>query len=124
MYADTRDYITDCATCSTAGPPPVFRALSPGNLIPEGPLDVLCMDAATDMPLTFRGNTQLIVFADVFTGYIMTKATPNRNPKRSLSPSRKLFFAALEPAANYATIETRPLCRRSSNTSAICWAND
>ncbi|KAH9089079.1 hypothetical protein LEN26_019306 [Aphanomyces euteiches] len=30
------------------------------------------------MPSSFRGNTQLIVFADVFTGFIMTKATPNR----------------------------------------------
>ncbi|KAH9094616.1 hypothetical protein Ae201684P_021061 [Aphanomyces euteiches] len=68
----------DCAICNTAGPPPNFRALSPGNLTPEGPLDVVCMDAATDMPFSFRGNTQLIVFADVFTGFIMTKATPNR----------------------------------------------
>ncbi|KAH9098513.1 hypothetical protein Ae201684P_017725 [Aphanomyces euteiches] len=78
MYADTKDYVADCAVCNTAGPPPNFRALSPGNLMPEGPLDVVCMDAATDMPLSFRGNTQLIVFADVFTGLIMTKATPNR----------------------------------------------
>ncbi|KAH9110369.1 hypothetical protein AeMF1_014787, partial [Aphanomyces euteiches] len=78
MYADTKDYVADCAVCNTAGPPPNFRALSPGNLTPEGPLDVVCMDAATDMPSSFRGNTQLIVFADVFTGFIMTKATPNR----------------------------------------------
>ncbi|KAH9089691.1 hypothetical protein Ae201684P_007858 [Aphanomyces euteiches] len=78
MYADTKDYVADCAICNTAGPPPNFRALSPGNLTPEGPLDVVCMDAATDMPFSFRGNTQLIVFADVFTGFIMTKATPNR----------------------------------------------
>ncbi|KAH9151554.1 hypothetical protein AeRB84_005857 [Aphanomyces euteiches] len=78
MYADTKDYVADCAICNTAGPPPNFRALSPGNLTPEGPLDVVCMDAATDMPSSFRGNTQLIVFADVFTGLIMTKATPNR----------------------------------------------
>ncbi|KAH9120364.1 hypothetical protein AeMF1_007450, partial [Aphanomyces euteiches] len=78
MYADTKDYVADCAICNTAGPPPNFRALSPGNLTPEGPLDVVCMDTATDMPSSFRGNTQLIVFADVFTGFIMTKATPNR----------------------------------------------
>ncbi|KAH9135327.1 hypothetical protein AeRB84_019219 [Aphanomyces euteiches] len=61
MYADTKDYVADCAICNTAGPPPNFRALSPGNLTPEGPLDVVCMDAATDMPFSFRGNTQLIV---------------------------------------------------------------
>ncbi|KAH9150175.1 hypothetical protein AeRB84_006944, partial [Aphanomyces euteiches] len=35
MYADTKDYVADCAICNTAGPPPNFRALSPGNLTPD-----------------------------------------------------------------------------------------
>ncbi|KAH9078421.1 hypothetical protein Ae201684P_019508 [Aphanomyces euteiches] len=91
-----RVLVADCAVCNTAGPPPCFRALSPGNLTPEGSLDVVCMDAATDMPSSFRGNTQLIVFVDVFTGFIMTKATPNRTAHTVALAFEEVVFRRFE----------------------------
>ncbi|KAH9107552.1 hypothetical protein AeMF1_017139 [Aphanomyces euteiches] len=73
MYTDAKNYVTACETCASGGPPPTVQARSPGNLIPQGPLELVNFDIATDLPRSFDGNTQLVVFVDNFTGFVMCK---------------------------------------------------
>ncbi|KAH9110643.1 hypothetical protein LEN26_013682 [Aphanomyces euteiches] len=79
MYADTKTYCENCETCATGAPSPHVKAPSPGNLLPQGPMDIVCFDIGTDLPKSFRGNTQLVLFEDIFTAMVMVKATPNRH---------------------------------------------
>ncbi|KAH9095706.1 hypothetical protein Ae201684P_015503 [Aphanomyces euteiches] len=78
MYTDAKKYIAACETCTSGGPPPTVQARSPGNLVPQGPVELINIDIATDLPRSFEGNTQLVVFVDNFTGYVMCKPTPDR----------------------------------------------
>ncbi|KAH9132131.1 hypothetical protein AeRB84_021365 [Aphanomyces euteiches] len=71
--------VAACETCASGGPPPTTQARSPGNLVPQGPLELINFDIATDLPRSFGGNTQLVVFVDNFTGYVMCKPTPDRS---------------------------------------------
>ncbi|KAH9161790.1 hypothetical protein LEN26_001251 [Aphanomyces euteiches] len=73
MYTDAKNYVTACETCASGGPSPTVQARSPGNLIPQGPLELVNFDIATDLPRSFDGNTQLVVFVDNFTGFVMCK---------------------------------------------------
>ncbi|KAF0725748.1 hypothetical protein Ae201684P_009094 [Aphanomyces euteiches] len=41
-------------------------------------MELINFDIATDLPRSFEGNTQLVVFVDNFTGYVMCKPTPDR----------------------------------------------
>ncbi|KAH9082672.1 hypothetical protein LEN26_021255 [Aphanomyces euteiches] len=79
MYTDAKNYVAACETCASGGPPPTTQARSPGNLVPQGPLELINFDIATDLPRSFGGNTQLVVFVDNFTGYVMCKPTPDRS---------------------------------------------
>ncbi|KAH9086098.1 hypothetical protein LEN26_020460 [Aphanomyces euteiches] len=78
MYTDAKKYIAACETCTSGRPPPTVQARSPGNLVPQGPMELINFDIATDLPRSFEGNTQLVVFVDNFTGYVMCKPTPDR----------------------------------------------
>ncbi|KAH9076241.1 hypothetical protein Ae201684P_012729 [Aphanomyces euteiches] len=79
MYADTKTYCENCETCATGAPSPHVKAPSPGNLLRQRPMDIVCFDIGTDLPKSFRGNTQLVLFEDIFTAMVMVKATPNRH---------------------------------------------
>ena len=78
---DIKRYINGCAECNTAAPSPghLQEAPTPGNLLPEYPLHIIGMDFAVDLPKSTRGNTTLVVFLDLFTSYLMTKALPDKS---------------------------------------------
>ncbi|KAH9130795.1 hypothetical protein AeNC1_019795, partial [Aphanomyces euteiches] len=58
MYTDAKKYIAACETCTSGGPPPTVQARSPGNLVPQGPMELINFDITTDLPRSFEGNTQ------------------------------------------------------------------
>ncbi|GMF22025.1 unnamed protein product [Phytophthora fragariaefolia] len=45
----------------------------PGNIAPIRPFEVVSMDFVTHMPESERGNTFLLLFQDVFSGFVMCK---------------------------------------------------
>ncbi|KAH9121479.1 hypothetical protein AeMF1_006825 [Aphanomyces euteiches] len=53
MYTDAKNYVAACETCASGGPPPTTQARSPGNLVPQGPLELINFDVATDLPRSF-----------------------------------------------------------------------
>ncbi|POM62551.1 reverse transcriptase [Phytophthora palmivora] len=46
---------------------------SPGNIEPTRPFEAVSMDFVTHLPESVRGNTFLLIFQDIFSGYVMYK---------------------------------------------------
>ncbi|OWZ11416.1 reverse transcriptase [Phytophthora megakarya] len=51
---------------------------SPGNIQGTYPFQVISMDHIPSLPKSFKGKTELLIWADLFTGYVIAKAGPSR----------------------------------------------
>ncbi|OWZ00441.1 reverse transcriptase, partial [Phytophthora megakarya] len=51
---------------------------SPGNVQGTYPFQVISMDHIPSLPKSFKGNTELLIWADLFTGYVIAKAGSSR----------------------------------------------
>jgi hypothetical protein len=74
MYQSVQSYVKSCVDCST-GKDVVSRSKgkSPGNIVAEYPFQVVSMDFVTDLPTSYRGNTRLLLFQCMFSGYNLCK---------------------------------------------------
>ncbi|OWY94963.1 reverse transcriptase [Phytophthora megakarya] len=77
MYADVQKFVRECVDCASAKGRPPALGPSPGNIEPRYPFEVVSMDFVTELPESDRGNTYLLLFQDLFSGYIMCKAMRN-----------------------------------------------
>jgi hypothetical protein len=74
MYQAVQDYVKDCVDCSTGKDGGTRnRGKSPGNLEAEYPFQVVSMDFVTELPKSHRGNTRLLLFQCVFSGFNLCK---------------------------------------------------
>ena len=73
MFKDVSEYVKGCDDCNTGKGSPEFTGGSPGNILPVGVCDVIAMDFAVSLPTSYRGNTSLLIFLCMFTGYVMCK---------------------------------------------------
>ncbi|GMF47855.1 unnamed protein product [Phytophthora fragariaefolia] len=51
---------------------------SPGNLQATYPLQIIAMDHIPSLPKSYKGNTELLIWIDLFTGYVIAKASAPR----------------------------------------------
>jgi ribonuclease HI len=73
MYRDVERYLRECVDCETARGLPRNPGPSPGNVMPEYPLQFISMDHVGPFPPSVQGNTYILLFQDMFTGYVMCK---------------------------------------------------
>ncbi|OWZ13901.1 reverse transcriptase [Phytophthora megakarya] len=73
MYADVEHFVQECVDCASGKGKPPNAGQSPGNIEPRQPFEVVSMDFVTHMPKSDRGNTFLLLFQDMFSGYVMCK---------------------------------------------------
>ncbi|OWZ06987.1 reverse transcriptase [Phytophthora megakarya] len=73
MFQDIEMCVKECTDCAFAKGRPPNPGPSPGNIEPTGPFEVVSMEFITDLPKSERGNTFLLLFQDMFTGYVMSK---------------------------------------------------
>ncbi|GMF43516.1 unnamed protein product [Phytophthora fragariaefolia] len=52
---------------------------SPGNIISTYPFQVIAMDHIPSLPISYKGNTELLVWVDLFTGFVIAKANTSRS---------------------------------------------
>ena len=71
MYADVENFVASCVDCATGKGNPKYAGTSPGNIVASRPFQVVTMDFATPLPETARGNTALLLFTCLFSGYII-----------------------------------------------------
>ena len=58
----------------------------------------------------FRGNTELLLWADLFSGYVFSKATSSRTANTIAEFTRMVCFEDLGPVKRSATVESQNLC--------------
>ncbi|OWY92423.1 reverse transcriptase, partial [Phytophthora megakarya] len=73
MYADVQHFVKECVDCASGKGAPPNAGPSPGNIEPRYPFEAVSMDFVTHMPESARGNTFLLLFQDMFSGYVMCK---------------------------------------------------
>ncbi|POM57614.1 Reverse transcriptase [Phytophthora palmivora] len=73
MYADVAIFVKECVDCASGKGRPPNPGPSPRNIEPSRPFEVASMDFVTHMPKSARGNTFLLLFQNMFSGYVMCK---------------------------------------------------
>ncbi|OWZ06398.1 LOW QUALITY PROTEIN: reverse transcriptase [Phytophthora megakarya] len=68
-----------CVDCETGKGRPVIRGESLGNLQATYPLQIIAMDHIPSLPRSHKGNTELLIWVDLFTGYVIAKASTSRS---------------------------------------------
>ncbi|OWY94856.1 reverse transcriptase, partial [Phytophthora megakarya] len=73
MYADVEAFVKECVDCASGKGRPPNQGPSPGNIELTHPFEIVSMDFVTHLPESARGNTFLLLFQDMFSGYVMCK---------------------------------------------------
>ena len=73
MYRDVEKYVLSCIDCDSGKGVPRNRGRSPGNIIPTRPFQVVSLDFVIPLPASRRGNVALLLFQDMFSGYVLCK---------------------------------------------------
>ncbi|OWZ13266.1 reverse transcriptase [Phytophthora megakarya] len=73
MYVDVERHVKECVDCASGKGHPSNPGPSPGNIEPRRPFEVVSMNFVTHMPKSERGNTFLLLFQDMFSGFVMCK---------------------------------------------------
>ena len=61
-------YVSECTDCETGKGRPVINGESPGNLQATYPFQIIAMDHIPSLPRSFKGNTELLIWVDLFSG--------------------------------------------------------
>ncbi|GMF38649.1 unnamed protein product [Phytophthora fragariaefolia] len=64
--------------CETGKGRPTVQGESPGNIQATYPFQVIAMDHLPSLPKSFKGNTELLIWVDLFSGYVIAKASGSR----------------------------------------------
>ncbi|OWZ08548.1 reverse transcriptase [Phytophthora megakarya] len=74
LYRSVQRYVGECTDCETGKGKPTGQGESPGNIQGTYPFQVISMDHIPSLPK----NTELLIWADLFTGYVIANAGPSR----------------------------------------------
>ncbi|OWY96797.1 LOW QUALITY PROTEIN: reverse transcriptase [Phytophthora megakarya] len=79
LYRSVQRYVGECVDCETGNGKPVIRGESPGNLQATYPFQIIAMDHIPSLPRSHKGSTELLIWVDLFTVYVITKASSSRS---------------------------------------------
>ncbi|POM70261.1 LOW QUALITY PROTEIN: Reverse transcriptase [Phytophthora palmivora] len=73
-----RLYNATWVNCETGKGRPTTHGESPGNLQATYPFQIIGVDDIPSLPRSYKGNTELLIWIDLFTGYVIAKASASR----------------------------------------------
>ncbi|POM78907.1 LOW QUALITY PROTEIN: Reverse transcriptase [Phytophthora palmivora] len=76
--AYTERNVGECTDCKTGKGRPSVQGESPGNIQGTYPFQVISMGHIPSLPRSSKGNTELLIWADVFSGYVIVKTSSSR----------------------------------------------
>ncbi|OWY94169.1 reverse transcriptase [Phytophthora megakarya] len=79
LYKSVQRYVGECVDCETGKGRPRIQGESPGNLQATYPFQIIAVDHIPSLPRSFNGNTELLIFVDLFSGYVIAKASASRS---------------------------------------------
>lgn len=71
MFRSVQKFIKTCVDCETEKGEPRTRSRSPGSIQASYPFQVLGLDHIPSMPKSKRGNTELLIWVDQHTGFVI-----------------------------------------------------
>jgi ribonuclease HI len=92
LFKDVSNYVRSCDDCQTGSGRSQREGRSPGNIEATRPFQVIGMDHVPSMPRSHRGNTELLIFVDHHTGYVITKATRSRSAETVAAAYEEAVF--------------------------------
>ncbi|KAE8981574.1 hypothetical protein PR001_g23963 [Phytophthora rubi] len=78
LYRSVQRYVGECVECETGKGRPTLQGESPGNIRATYPFQIIAMDHIPSLPKSQKGNTELLIWVDLFTGYVIAKASASR----------------------------------------------
>jgi ribonuclease HI/transposase InsO family protein len=78
LYRSVQRYVGECTDCETGKGRPMGQGESPGNVQATYPFQIVAMDHIPSLPKSFKGNTELLLWVDLFSGYVIAKASASR----------------------------------------------
>ncbi|POM67972.1 LOW QUALITY PROTEIN: Reverse transcriptase, partial [Phytophthora palmivora] len=78
LYKSVQRYVGECVDCETGKSKPRIQGESPGNLQATYPFQIIAMDHIPSLPRSHKGNTELLIFEDLLSGYVIGKASSSR----------------------------------------------
>ncbi|GMG17774.1 unnamed protein product [Phytophthora fragariaefolia] len=79
LNRSVQQYVGQCVDCETGEGRPTMEGESPGNLQATYQLQIIAMDHIPSLPKSYKGNTELLIWIDLITGYVVAKASASRN---------------------------------------------
>ena len=77
-YDDTHRWCQTCASCATRKQPPTARRAPLGTITASQPAEIIGMDILGPFPESERGNSYILVVADLFTRWMEAFSIPNQ----------------------------------------------
>uniref|UniRef100_H3H4X9 Integrase catalytic domain-containing protein n=1 Tax=Phytophthora ramorum TaxID=164328 RepID=H3H4X9_PHYRM len=71
LFKSVQQFVGECVDCETGKGRPVVQGESPGNVRATYPFQIIAMDHIPSLPKSFKGNTELLVWVDLFSGRIV-----------------------------------------------------
>ncbi|KAE9290606.1 hypothetical protein PF008_g25554 [Phytophthora fragariae] len=78
IFRSVQRYVGECTDCETGKGRPTIQGESPGNIVATYPFQVIAMDHIPSLPAYYKGSTELLVWVDLFTGFVVVKANASR----------------------------------------------
>ncbi|OWZ05002.1 reverse transcriptase [Phytophthora megakarya] len=81
-------YVGECVGCETGKGKPVIRGESSGNLQATFPFQIIAIDHIPSLPRSHKGNTELLIWVDLFTEYVIATASSSRSAQTVAESTR------------------------------------
>ena len=82
----------ECVDCETGKGLLSIGGESPGNLQATYPFQIIAMDHIPSLPRSFKGNTELLLWVDLFSGYVIAKASSSRTAQTIAENNEECVF--------------------------------
>ncbi|OWY99261.1 LOW QUALITY PROTEIN: reverse transcriptase [Phytophthora megakarya] len=79
LYKSVQRYVGECVDCETGKGRPRIQGESPGNIQATYPFQIIAIDHIPSLPRSFNANTELLIFVDLFSGYVIAKVSASRS---------------------------------------------
>ncbi|POM81109.1 Reverse transcriptase [Phytophthora palmivora] len=78
LYQSVQRYVGQCIDCETGKGRQTIHGESHGNIQATHPFQIISMDHIPSLPRSHKENTELLSWIDLFTGYMIAKASASR----------------------------------------------
>ncbi|KAE9273566.1 hypothetical protein PR003_g29872, partial [Phytophthora rubi] len=92
LYRSVQRYVGECVDCETGKGRPTLQGESPGNIQATYPFQIIAMDHIPSLPKSHKGNTELLIWVDLFTGYVISKASASRTAQTIAASYEECVF--------------------------------